>query len=108
MIRLARPCAHHVGAALADLGSDMFGNQLSRVASVKDKKWPEEPVGLSGHGSPTGGLCSSCTSVQVVHLREVVDRRRDPDLAGLELQREVERVVPRLVQVAAVEPQPGL
>src|SRR3954451_7897401 len=44
-------------------------------------------------------------SGEVVHLLESVHRRRDPLVAGLELQREVEGVVPRLVQVAAVEPQ---
>src|SRR3954452_18065471 len=37
-------------------------------------------------------------SGEVVHLLESVHRRRDPLVAGLELQREVEGVVPRLVQ----------
>src|SRR4051812_48251849 len=41
-------------------------------------------------------------SARVVHLGQSVDRRRDALVAGLQLQREVERVVTRLVQVAAV------
>src|SRR3954447_14844201 len=44
-------------------------------------------------------------SGKVVDLLEAVDRRVDALHARLELQRQVERVVARLVQVAAVEPQ---
>src|SRR3954447_22467931 len=44
-------------------------------------------------------------SGKVVDLLEAVDGRVDALHARLELQREVERVVARLVQVAAVEPQ---
>src|SRR3954453_18863722 len=41
----------------------------------------------------------------VMDVLEGVDRRRDALHACLELQGQVERVVARLVQVAAVEPQ---
>src|SRR3954454_13217228 len=44
-------------------------------------------------------------SGKVVDLLEAVDGRVDALHARFELQREVERVVARLVQVAAVEPQ---
>src|SRR4051812_36980661 len=44
-------------------------------------------------------------SALVVDLLQPVYRRVDPDLPRLELQREVQGVVARLVQVAAVEPQ---
>ncbi|MPL79701.1 hypothetical protein SDC9_25585 [bioreactor metagenome] len=44
-------------------------------------------------------------SGQVMHLLQAVDGRLEPLHPGLQLQREVERVMPRLVQVAAVEPQ---
>ena len=44
-------------------------------------------------------------SVAMMDLRQTVDRRRDAFHARLELQRQELRVVPRLVQVAAVEPQ---
>src|SRR5690606_28223261 len=46
-----------------------------------------------------------CRSAEVVHLLQPVDRGREALVTRLELQRQVERVVPRLVQVAAVEPQ---
>src|SRR4051794_12959548 len=49
--------------------------------------------------------CSRVASAEVMHLRQAVDGRVDPDRARLELQGEVEGVVPRLMQVAAVEPQ---
>ena len=41
----------------------------------------------------------------VVHRRPAIDRRRQPLEARLELQRQEDRVEPRLHQVAAVEPQ---
>ena len=44
----------------------------------------------------------------MVRRRQGVHRRRDAFVAGLQLQRQKLRVVPRLVQVAAVEPQVGL
>ena len=40
-----------------------------------------------------------------MHLLQPVDRRGDVLVPGLELQRQVQRVVPGLVQVAAVEPE---
>src|SRR5450830_1013634 len=42
---------------------------------------------------------------QVVHLLQAVDLHGQPFLARLELQRQVQRVMARLVQIAAVEPQ---
>src|SRR5262249_11539697 len=47
-------------------------------------------------------------SVRVVDLLQAVHRDREAGLAGLELQGQVQRVVPGLMQVAAVEPQPVL
>ena len=40
-----------------------------------------------------------------MHLGQTIDRRRDPRMACLQLQREKLRIMARLVQVAAVEPQ---
>src|SRR4051812_35363519 len=64
-----------------------------------------EVVHLLPRPRSRAGPARAGTSPQVVHLLQPVHRRRDPLVASLQLQREVQRVVPRLVQVAAVEPQ---
>src|ERR1035437_4314906 len=49
--------------------------------------------------------CPCTTSGQVMDLLKSVHGRRDALVPRLELKREIQRVVPRLVQVAAVKPQ---
>ena len=44
-------------------------------------------------------------SAQMVHALLAINRRRQPDLARLDLQSQDERIEARLLQVAAVEPQ---
>src|SRR5690349_19790533 len=48
------------------------------------------------------------TLAEMMNLRQGMNRRRNALQPGLELQREVAGIVPRLGQVAAMEPQPGL
>ena len=68
------------------------------VVSVTDR--------AAGAGEPgPGGACAlGSGSAEVMDLLQAVDRGRDADLTGLELQPEEERVVPGLVQVTAREP----
>ena len=40
-----------------------------------------------------------------MHHLQAVNRRRDADLPGLELECQIERVMARLMQIAAMEPE---
>src|ERR1700755_133241 len=57
------------------------------------------------YGSSTNPLSLATRSAQVVHLLQAVHRSSDALVAGRQLQGQIQRVMPRLVQVAAVEPQ---
>ena len=62
-------------------------------------------LGEGGGWALAPSACALGTgSAEVMDLLQAVDRGRDADLTGLELQPEEERVVPGLVQVAAREP----
>src|SRR3954453_4367416 len=76
-----------------------WSNVIARPCRSRESPRPRCPSGRPRGWPWPGSLC------QVVHLLKPVDGRLEADGARLELQREVERIVARLVQVAAVEPQ---
>src|SRR5437868_1609178 len=62
----------------------------------------------NGVGGFTFGAPCRRSSAQVMDLLQSVHRRCQALIASLELQRQIQRIVPGLMQIAAVKPQIGL
>src|SRR4051795_6190924 len=96
---------------IASVGSEIVGSGTSSTRTSRCPCHTTAFIRSSPLSSTT--VSSDVPSVRrrkralsrVVHLLQPVHRRGDGLVASLELQRQVQRIEPRLVQVAAVEPQ---